>query len=103
MSDHPTIRVLPDHLRALGGSVSRCAQPAASSARAVRGLAELSTFTPVGPALADFRIGWSRLLAIVADDTARCGLAVLAAADAWEAQEGALTTALARSGGRTPA
>ncbi len=104
MSDHAaTIHVQPEQLHALGESVSRCAGPVASSARAVRGMAELSAATPVGSALADFRAGWSALLAIVAEDVARCGLAVLAAADAWQAQESALARGIARSGGRVPA
>ncbi len=103
MSDHPaTIRVLPGHLRALGDSVSGCADPATSAARAVRGMADLSALTPVGPALTDFRVGWSRLLAIVADDTARCGLAIRTAADAWAARDAALAEAVARAGGWAP-
>ncbi len=104
MSDHAgTIHVVPGHLRALGESVSRCAGPVASAARTVHGMGALSAATPVGPALADFRAGWSGLLALVAEDVARCGLALLAAAEAWETREADLARSIAGSAGRAPA
>jgi hypothetical protein len=104
VSDHSaTIQIRPDQLRAVAGSVSRCAGDVSGAARILRATADLSAVTPVGPALTDLRTGWSELLAIVAEDSARCGLAVLAAADAWEARETGLARAMARSGGWAPA
>ncbi|MGI8695836.1 MAG: hypothetical protein ACR2JQ_04195 [Mycobacteriales bacterium] len=92
------IEVTPDAVAAYGLRVAGEVASVRSAQQEVAGISSLSGTTPAGPALAQFRVTWSRALRILQSDVDGVARAVSQAAVRWREQDRTITRAAIGTG-----